>query len=71
MSMEFADLDEAKDYKLGCSIETYVSRQIARPKDLLGNDNMGNADGRPRVNGVEPYMTGAPNKELSGETASE
>lgn len=71
MSMEFADLDLSEDYKLGCSIETYVSRQIARPKDLLGQDDMENSDGRARVNGVEPYMTGAPNEELTGEKASE
>jgi type IV pilus biogenesis protein CpaD/CtpE len=71
MSMEFSDIDATRDYKLGCSVETYTARQIARPRDLLGQDDMGNSDGRPRVNGIEPYMSGVPNKELDGETASE
>ncbi|HEY8190592.1 MAG TPA: CpaD family pilus assembly lipoprotein [Micavibrio sp.] len=71
MSMEFSDIDATQDYKLGCSVETYTARQIARPRDLLGRDDMGNSDGRPRVNGIEPYMSGAPNKELGGEKASE
>lgn len=71
MDMTFADPYLAEDYALGCTVHTYVSRQIARPKDLLGNDTMDNNDGRKNANGLETYMGGAPNPELKGERASE
>ena len=69
--MDFADHNVAEDYRLGCTIETQISRQVARPGDLEGRDTMDNPDGRKTANTVEPYMTGAPNPALTGETASE
>lgn len=71
MDMDFADQSIGEDYKLGCSVHTYVSRQIARPKDLLGQDDMDNWNGRMISNSLDPYMSGTPNAELKGEVASE
>lgn len=59
-------------YSLGCSVETMVSRQIARPKDLLGKGGLpGRSDGRRYGNSVEPYRSGVPNEPLDGEQASD
>jgi type IV pilus biogenesis protein CpaD/CtpE len=71
MDMDFADQNRDKDYALGCTIETQISRQIARPKDLQGQSVMDNPNGRKTANALEPYMAGAPNPDLSGESASE
>lgn len=71
LDMDFADQSVGEDYTLGCSVHTYVSRQIARPKDLLGQDDMDNGDGRMISNSLEPYMSGMPNPELKGEVASD
>ena len=71
LDLDFADQHKGQDYRLGCSVDTYLSRQVARPRDLLGRDHMDNADGRMLSNGLETYMSGAPNAELQGETASE
>lgn len=59
-----------QDYKIGCSIETMYARQVARPKDLMGQELDPNADGRRAANIVETYRTGQPNKPLQGESAS-
>lgn len=71
LSFDFADQTQGQDYRLGCSIHTYHARQIARPKDLLGRDDMDNPNGRMHSNVLEPYMRGERNAELNGETASE
>ena len=71
MDMDFADQDKGQDYELGCTIETQIARQIARPKDLNGQDTMDNPDGRKTANALEPYESGAPNPVLTGESASE
>ena len=71
MSMEHADREKAQDYKLGCSIEIYASKQIARPKDLLGNDDMDNGSGRREANVLDVYQQGKPNEELQGLNASQ
>jgi type IV pilus biogenesis protein CpaD/CtpE len=65
------DFERTENYKLGCSVETYTARQIARPADLLGNEIMGSAPGRYHANALDPYMTGGPNPPLSGENASD
>lgn len=60
------------DYKMGCSVETMIARQIARPKDLLGNDaELSARDGRGIVNQIETIRSGAPNEALEGESASQ
>ncbi|PJB71909.1 MAG: hypothetical protein CO093_04110 [Alphaproteobacteria bacterium CG_4_9_14_3_um_filter_47_13] len=45
-----------RDYKLGCSTESYIAQQIARPADLLGRANTSEeADARKRANAIEAY----------------
>lgn len=60
-----ADVDY--DYKLGCSLNTMIARQVARPADLAGRapDPQDN-DGRRAGALVEPYRAGTPNRALSG-----
>lgn len=65
------EITALEDYQLGCSVETYMAKQIARPKDLLGNDTMDNVDGRRAANVLENYQSGKPNEELQGELATD
>ena len=61
-----------RDYKLGCSVETLLARQIVRPRDLLGVGSVDSTtDGRRAANISEGYRTGAQNEPLEGESASE
>lgn len=60
------------DYKMGCSVETMIARQIARPNDLLGRaPSSVYKDARGISNQIEGVRTGAPNEPLGGESASE
>ena len=59
------------DYEMGCSVDTLFAKQIARPKDLNGQeDTTSTFDGRRASNITEIYRTGAPSAELNGESAS-
>lgn len=59
------------DYKMGCSTETMISRQVAHPEDLGGRaPEASGGDGRRGGAVVEPYRAGTPNSALSGESAS-
>lgn len=65
------DIGFQEDYKLGCTVESVFARQVARPKDLLGNDDAGvTTDGRRAANIGEIYRSGAPNQPLEGQSAS-
>ncbi len=57
------------DYKLGCSVRTMVSRQVARPADLAGRspDSAG-GDGRRATAVTEPYRAGTRNGALRSES---
>ena len=66
-----AKIDRNRGYKYGCEIEGLFAKQVARPKDLLGNDKLSPADGRRLSNMHETYRDSMPNKPLSGELASE
>ena len=68
--LETREVNAEADYEMGCSVETYLSRQIARPKDLLGQESANGANGRRVVNQLEVYQSGEPNELLDGETAS-
>ena len=46
------------DYKLGCSVETMIARQVAHPADLAGRAPETDADGRRTGIVVEPYRSG-------------
>lgn len=60
------------DYKLGCSVESYFVRQIARPSDLAGNNGgLPPADAEKNANIADIYRSGEPADELDGETLSE
>jgi type IV pilus biogenesis protein CpaD/CtpE len=67
----FTDWERVPDYKLGCASENYLAKQIARPKDLHGNDVMDITDGRLQANTVELTKSGKANPPLKGESASE
>jgi len=71
INRDFAEMSMSKDYRLGCSIETYMTRQIARPRDLLGNDVMDKGDGRRAHNVTDRYQSGEALPELKGEMASD
>lgn len=72
LDRSFTDWEKmGEDYRIGCHSETYFAKQVARPKDLQGNDVMDTADGRVNANTVELYKSGAPYKDLGGEMASE
>ncbi len=61
-----------QSYQYGCSVETAIARQIARPKDLVGRKGFESADdGRRATNIVEQYRYGTPNEALEGESATE
>jgi type IV pilus biogenesis protein CpaD/CtpE len=60
------------EYKLGCTIDTVFARQIARPKDLKGQEQTDpTTDGRSAANIIEGYRSGVQNEALEGENASE
>lgn len=54
------------DYEMGCSVETFVSRQVAHPADLAGRAPDTDADGRRTGIMVEPYRSGKLPKSISG-----
>lgn len=64
------EINAEEDYKLGCTVDTLFARQIARPKDLKGQDTDSLSDGRRAANKVEAYRTGVNNEPLGGESAS-
>lgn len=60
------------DYEQGCTIEMMIARQVARPRDLKGNDGMDEAlSGRREGNVIERYKTGTPNEALDVYTTSD
>lgn len=67
---ESISLEHDRDYKLGCTRETLVSKQIARPKDLIGQEVSNVTDGRRSANILEIYRSGIPNEPLEGMDAS-
>jgi type IV pilus biogenesis protein CpaD/CtpE len=60
-------------YKFGCSVESLLAKQVARPSDLLGKQGFEtNADGRrqERVLSTRGYYGDKSNTPLEGESAS-
>lgn len=65
------DIGGQYDYRTGCTIETLIARQVARPKDLLGRKNSDpTTDGRSAANIVNAVRAGTLNSPLGGEQAS-
>ena len=61
-------------YKYGCSVESLLAKQVARPSDLLGKQGFEtNADGRrqERVLSTRGYYGDKSNVKLDGENASD
>jgi|GEM_PF-449312 len=70
--LEGRSLEDDSKYKLGCSIDTLVARQVSRPADLLGRGSAGQTtEGRSAANIVDVYRSGVENEPLNGQTASE
>ena len=59
------------DYRFGCGVDSYIAQQVARPKDLLGDKQMGEASGDRAAARMKGYRTGEDFKDLKGTTASE
>lgn len=58
-------------YKLGCTIDTLFARQLARPKDLMGQgQDSRTSEGRRAANIGDFYRSGQPNEPLKGQSAS-
>lgn len=55
-----------ENYRQGCTIETLLARQIARPRDLAGRAGMDAADGRRQTETTEGYRAGETASPLSG-----
>lgn len=54
-------LDDIEDYQVSCESKSILSRMVARPADLLGNDGKGMGTGRRAGAVVETYQSGEPN----------
>jgi type IV pilus biogenesis protein CpaD/CtpE len=69
--MENKTIEADPEYKLGCSVETVLSRQIARPRDLAGIiDESPISDGRRASKIIEIYRAGSKDQKLDGFSAS-
>jgi len=63
--------DNRQDYKIGCTVNTMIAKQVSRPGDLMGTVNSDlSTDGREAANIVAVKRTGAQNEPLQGEQAS-
>lgn len=60
------------DYKYGCSLEAQIAKQVARPKDLLGNGaSPATSSGRRAANVSLNHEAGVPNEPLEGDAISD
>lgn len=70
--LEDRDHKTSLDYRMGCSVETMIARQISRPGDLRGRAPASlNKDGRGVSNQIDVVRSGARNESLGGESATE
>ena len=69
--LENRDVSQDPDYKMGCSVKMMIAKQIARPKDLMGQKNTDpKTEGRSASNIVDAYRSGVRNEPLDGYQAS-
>lgn len=60
-----------EEYKLGCTVETILAKQISHPKHLKGISKTDpTSSGRRATNIIETYRFGEPNESLDGESSS-
>ncbi len=55
-------LEDMANYQISCESKDMMSRMVARPADLLGNDGMGKGTSRRAGAMVETYQAGEPNE---------
>jgi pilus assembly protein CpaD len=64
-------VEASPDYRLGCTMQTAMSKQVARPRDLAGGEGVtGITDGRRAANISAAYRAGIQNEALGGESAT-
>lgn len=69
---ESYDTEIDMDYKLGCSVDSLVARQVTRPGDLEGRSyGHQDGDGRRAAEVVEPYRSGEGYGDLGGYSVSD
>jgi type IV pilus biogenesis protein CpaD/CtpE len=63
--LEDTQVELGWDYQYGCSLESQIAKQVARPRDLLGTDEEPETSSGRRAAGVAaPYHAAVPNKPL-------
>lgn len=66
------DWKAGKNYEFGCSVETRIAKQVARPADLMGRGaHYETSDGRRAGNVLDGYRAGIPNEKLDSDNASD
>ena len=66
------DIGNNGDYRMGCTVETLIARQVSNPRDLLGQEHDDVlSDGRSAASIVNTYRQGAQNEPLGGFQASD
>lgn len=55
-------LEDMQDYQISCESKSVLSKMVARPADLLGNDGKGMGTSRRASNVVETYQDDEPNE---------
>jgi pilus assembly protein CpaD len=65
------DVKTDMDYKMGCTVETIIAKQISRPADLMGRElDRTHMDARGVSNQVNEVRAGAKNSSLGGESTT-
>jgi type IV pilus biogenesis protein CpaD/CtpE len=59
------------DYRFGCGIDSYTAQQVARPRDLLGDDQTDPAHAERVVNRMKDFRAGKDLPKLEGDNASQ
>ena len=54
------------DYRFGCGVDTLTARQIANPRDLIGDAALGQRGARRSVGVTDDYLKGEPREALEG-----
>ncbi len=69
--IETRDIESDPGYRLGCSVDTIMAKQVARSKDLAGQSGEDpTTDGRRSARIVEVYRAGSKDAKLEGESAT-
>lgn len=70
--LENTAMELSWDYKYGCSLEGQIAKQVARPKDLLGNGAApATSSGRRAANSTANHEAGIPNEPIDGDAITD